>query len=284
VKFYLNLKKDEINNIKFLCVVKTLYYIKLLIDNIWHVVKTYIFIHIYYLFILSKRTMGKRVIPENILKKQRRDADLLKARVAARGAAKTARSTARKEQYKLAEGYFNEYNAADAALVKARRDAKAAGSFYVEAQPKVAFIIRIKGINKLAPKPKKILQLLRLRQLHNGVFVKLNKATWNMIRMIEPFVTFGYPSRETISKLIYKRGYGKVNRSRIPLTDNSIISDALATTDKAGKVTGGITCIESLIHEIATCGADFKRANNFLWPFKLSSPLGGFELKRHSFA
>jgi len=120
--------------------------------------------------------------------------------------------------------------------------------------------------------------------LHNGVFVKLNKATWNMIRIIEPFVTFGYPSRETISKLIYKRGYGKVNRCRIPLTDNSIIEGALATTDKAGKTTTGITCIESLIHEIATCGPDFKRANNFLWPFKLSSPLGGFELKRHSFA
>ena len=145
-------------------------------------------------------------------------------------------------------------------------------------------VIFLFSINKLAPKPKKILQLLRLRQLHNGVFVKLNKATWNMIRIIEPFVTFGYPSRETISKLIYKRGYGKVNRSRIPLTDNSIIADALGTKDKAGAVTGGITCIESLIHEIVTCGPDFKRANNFLWPFKLSSPLGGFELKRHSFA
>jgi large subunit ribosomal protein L7e len=229
--------------------------------------------------------MGKtRVIPENILKKQKRDAALLKARQDRRAAEKTARAKTRKEQYSLAEKYFNEYQAADAALVKARRDAKAAGSFYVEAQPKVAFIIRIKGINKLAPKPKKILQLLRLRQLHNGVFVKLNKATWNMIRMIEPFVTFGYPSRETISKLIYKRGYGKVNRSRIPLTDNSIIADALGTKDKAGAVTGGITCIESLIHEIVTCGPDFKRANNFLWPFKLSSPLGGFELKRHSFA
>ena len=128
------------------------------------------------------------------------------------------------------------------------------------------------------------MQLLRLRQLHNGVFVKLNKATWNMIRIIEPFVTFGYPSRETIRKLVYKRGYGKVNRSRIPLTDNSIIANALGTKDKDGNVNGGITCIESLIHEIATCGPDFKRANNFLWPFKLSSPLGGFELKRHSFA
>jgi len=226
----------------------------------------------------------RRVIPENILKKQARDAKLLKASQDRRAAAKTARGKARKEQSSLAEGYYKEYAAADAALIKARRDAKASGSFYCEAQPKVAFIIRIKGINKLAPKPKKILQLLRLRQLHNGVFVKLNKATWNMIRMIEPFVTFGYPSRETIRKLIYKRGYGKVNRSRIPLTDNSIIANELGTKDKDGNVTGGITCIESLIHEIVTCGPDFKRCNNFLWPFKLCSPLGGFELKRHSFA
>ena len=131
------------------------------------------------------------------------------------------------------------------------------------------------SINKLAPKPKKILNLLRLRQLHNGVFVKLNKATWNMIKMVEPFVTYGFPSRASISKLIYKRGYGKVNRCRLPLTDNSIVEGEL------GK--HGINCVEDLIHEIVTCGPKFKEANNFLWPFKLSSPLGGFEVKRHSF-
>merc|ERR1719198_2471229 len=195
--------------------------------------------------------MGKtRVIPENILKKQKRDANLLKARQDRRAAEKTARAKTRKEQYSLAEKYFNEYQAADAALVKARRDAKASSSFFVEGEPKVAFIIRIKGINKLAPKPKKILQLLRLRQLHNGVFVKLNKATWNMIRIIEPHITFGYPSREMISKLIYKRGHGKVNRSRIPLTDNSIIAGELGQH--------GINCVEDLIHEIVTCGEHFK--------------------------
>jgi hypothetical protein len=44
-----------------------------------------------------------------------------------------------------AEKYYNEYTAADAALVKAKRDAKAKGSFYVEAEPKVAFVIRIRG-------------------------------------------------------------------------------------------------------------------------------------------
>merc|ERR1719197_422866 len=217
-----------------------------------------------------------RVIPENILKKQARDAKLLKARKEKRAADKKDRTAARKTAYANAEKYYNEYNTADAALVKAKRDAKAAGNFFVEGQPKVAFVIRIKGINKLAPKPKKILQLLRLRQLHNGAFVKLNKATWNMIRIVEPFVTYGFPSRSSISNLIYKRGYGKVNRSRIPLTDNSIIAGEL------GKV--GITCVEDLIHEIATCGPKFKEANNFLWPFKLSSPLGGFEIKRHAFA
>jgi len=106
--------------------------------------------------------------------------------------------------------------------------------------------------------------------------VKLNRATWNMIRIIEPFVTYGFPSRTSIQNLIYKRGYGKVNRCRIPLTDNSIIAGELAKH--------GIACIEDLIHEIVTCGPHFKEANNFLWPFKLTSPLGGFEVKRHAFA
>ena len=201
---------------------------------------------------------------------------MLKALKESREQAKKDRAAARKLAAENAEKYFNEYQKADAALIAAKREAKSKGSFYVEEEPKVAFVIRIRGINKLAPKPKKILQLLRLRQLHNGVFVKLNKATWNMIRIIEPFVTYGFPSRATISKLIYKRGYGKVNRSRIPLTDNSIIAGEL------GK--HGIACVEDLIHEISTCGPKFKEANNFLWPFKLSSPLGGFEVKRHAFA
>jgi len=87
----------------------------------------------------------RRVIPENILKKQKRDARLLKARQDGRKAAKDARAKSRKDQFALAEKYFKEYQATDAALVKARRDAKAAGNFFVEAQPKVAFVIRIKG-------------------------------------------------------------------------------------------------------------------------------------------
>jgi 60S ribosomal protein uL30 len=218
---------------------------------------------------------GARVVPENILKKQARDAKVLKALKESRAKAKTDRAAARKVAYANAEKYHNEYNAADAARIKAHRDAKAAGSFFVEDAPKVAVVVRMRGIRKLAPKPKKILQLLRLRQLHNAVFVKLNKATWNMLKMVEPWVTYGFPSRQTVNNLVYKRGSGKVERRRIPLTDNSIISESLGSL--------GITCVEDVVHEIVTCGPNFKKVNNFLWPFKLSSPLGGWEIKRHSF-
>jgi len=41
--------------------------------------------------------------------------------------------------------------------------------------------------------------------------------------------------------------------------------------------------VEDLVHEIYTVGAHFKEANNFLWPFKLSSPLGGFDKKLSHF-
>lgn len=66
------------------------------------------------------------------------------------------------------------------------------------------------SINKVAPKVRKVLQLFRLRQINNGVFVKLNKATVNMLRIAEPYITWGYPNVKSIRELIYKRGYVKV--------------------------------------------------------------------------
>jgi len=59
------------------------------------------------------------------------------------------------------------------------------------------------------------------------------------------------------------------------LTHNGVIEKSL------GKY--GIICIEDLIHEIYTVGPHFKEANNFLWPFKLSSPLGGYKQKRRHY-
>jgi ribosomal protein L30/L7E len=47
------------------------------------------------------------------------------------------------------------------------------------------------SVNDMHPKTRKIMQLLRLRQIFNGVFMKANKATVNMLRRVEPYVTYG---------------------------------------------------------------------------------------------
>lgn len=131
---------------------------------------------------------------------------------------------------------------------------------------------RVYSINKIPPKPRKILQLLRLLQVNNGVFVRLNKATSEMLTIINPYIAYGYPNLKTVRELVYKRGYGKVDKQRVALSDNQIIENAL------GKY--GIVCIEDLIHEIYTVGPNFKQASNFLWPFKLSNPTGGFHSRK----
>ena len=66
-----------------------------------------------------------------------------------------------------------------------------------------------------------------------------------------------YPNRKVVSDMIYKRGYAKVDKQRIPLSSNELIEKYLGEF--------GMICIEDLVHEIQTCGPHFKEANNFIW-------------------
>jgi len=207
-------------------------------------------------------------VPETLLKK-RKTAEQRKAERTKRvGDALKKRKATRRVIFKRAEKYIQEYRKIERSLVRFRRQARKGGNYYVEPQAKVALVVRIRGINGLHPKPRKVLQLLRLRQIHNAVFVKLNKATINMLRLVEPYVAYGYPNLKTVRELVYKRGFLKVDGKRTALTDNQIIADHLANK--------GIICVEDIIHEIFTVGPNFKQVNKFLWPFKLSSPRGGF--------
>merc|ERR1712053_21888 len=93
---------------------------------------------------------------------------------------------------------------------------------------------------------KKVLQLFRLRQINNGVFIKMGK-----------------------------RGFVKINGNRTAITSNDLVEGTL------GKF--GIICVEDLIHEILSVGPNFKYASNFLWPFKLNTPAGGWRKKVNHF-
>jgi large subunit ribosomal protein L7e len=59
--------------------------------------------------------------------------------------------------------------------------------------------------------------------------------------------------------LIYKRGYGKVDKQRVPLTNNAVIEGALGKHD--------ILCVEDLVHEIITTGPNFKQVGTTLLPW-----------------
>jgi 60S ribosomal protein uL30 len=220
---------------------------------------------------VQQPTIAKKApvpVPESAIKK-RKTADALKAkRDELKVKSIKTKKLVRKDIFKRAEKYVKEYRTKERSEVRFRRQAKNNNNFWIAPMPKLLFVIRIRGINNVSPKVRKILQLLRLRQVHNGVFVKMNKAIQNMLFLVEPYVTYGQPNLKTVQELIYKRGFGKVDKQRIPLTDNSIISKVLGAHN--------IICVEDLIHEIVTVGPHFKEANNFLFPFKLSSPLGGF--------
>merc|ERR1712003_263092 len=214
-------------------------------------------------------------VPETLLKR-RKTLEKIKA---ARAASKLKQRKANKEKrnviFTRAENYVKEYRIKERDEIRLRRMAKRDGNFYVPAEAKLAFVIRIRGVNQVSPKVKKALQLLRLRQINNGVFVKLNKSTLNMLRLVEPFIAWGYPNLKTIRELVYKRGFAKVNHQRIPISNNEVVEEVLGSA--------GIICVEDLIHEIFTVGENFKKANNFLWPFKLSCPTGGMRVKTNHF-
>merc|ERR1711898_66463 len=214
-------------------------------------------------------------VPESVLKKRKTQEKLANEKAVATAETKEANKAKRIAAYNNAAKYVKEYRALARARVRMHRQAKAAGNHYVEPEAKLMFVVRIRGLNDMHPKTKKILQIMRLRQINLGVFMKVSKAATEMLKRVEPYLAYGYPNLKSVRELIYKRGFGKVNKQRLPLNDNSVVEAGL------GKY--GIMCMEDLIHEIYTVGPHFREANNFLWPFKLRPAKGGQAKKRKGF-
>jgi len=213
--------------------------------------------------------------PESAVKRaafKTAQSDAFKKAIAAQKAEKKA---LKKSAYERGRKYFKEYRAQAAKLITQRRQAKSNGNFYLEAKPKVAVVTRIRGIANVAPKQRKVLQLLRLRQIFNTVFVKLNKPMQNMLRLVEPYIAYGYPSLKTVRGLVYKRGHLKSHGQRVKLDDNKQIKEKFGKDD--------VVCVEDVVNQIYTAGKHFQKITNGFWPFKLSPPKGGMRQKRRHF-
>ncbi|KAH3742763.1 60S ribosomal protein L7 [Pelomyxa schiedti] len=210
-------------------------------------------------------------MPESIKK-------IVKARIERLAKTRAAKKTKVQKQAETekklvgrAAKWAKEYKARERSLIQKRRDAKLSGNFFREPDARLIFVIRLKGICGLTPRTRKILKLLRLKQINNASFVRVNKATLQMLQLVQPYVAFGYPNLSAVRTLMYKRGYCRIHRQRQRITDNKMISAHLGKHD--------IICMEDLIHEIYTVGKHFTSANKFLAPFKLKNPKGGFRRK-----
>merc|ERR1711934_436523 len=214
-------------------------------------------------------------VPESVLKKRAAQEKLATENAAKAAEEKQERKNKRIAAYTNAKKYAQEYRALAKQRVRTHRQAKAAGNHFVDGEAKLLFVVRIRGLADLHPKTKKILQIMRLRQMNMGVFMKASKAATEMLVRVEPYLSYGYPSLKSVRDLVYKRGFGKINKQRLPLLDNAVVEKGL------GK--HGIMCMEDLVHEIYTVGPHFREANNFLWPFKLRPAKGGQAKKRKGF-
>eukprot|EP00123_Amoebidium_parasiticum_P016924 comp23641_c0_seq1/m.40334 comp23641_c0_seq1/g.40334 ORF comp23641_c0_seq1/g.40334 comp23641_c0_seq1/m.40334 type:complete len:272 (-) comp23641_c0_seq1:737-1552(-) len=223
----------------------------------------------------SEQPVALPTIKESVLKRRKTLEQIREKREAQRKTEKPKKQ--KKETFKRAEHFVAEFVRAKKDEKRLRRSShkvqedkksgkleKAVGD---NPEGRVALVMRIKPMKDSCPKTKKLLHQLNLEQVYSAVFVRLTKQNLTRLKLVEPYVAYGYPSLKTIRELVYKRGFARVDKERLPITDNAMIEREL------GK--HGLVCLEDLVHEISTGGQNFQTVTSFLWPFKLANPHKG---------
>ncbi|KAK4796169.1 hypothetical protein SAY86_028495 [Trapa natans] len=210
-------------------------------------------------------------VSETILKKRKSNEEWALRRKA-QLELRQKRNKSHGNDFKLPEQFIKEYRNKEFDLIKMKHRMKKHKSGQMELKSKLLFVVRIQGKNDMHPLTRKILNKLRLGRIFNGIFIKANETVIDMLQKVEPYITYGYPNLKNVKELVYKKGFARIDKQRVPLTNNNIISQEL------GKY--GILCIQDIVDEIVNVGPHFKEVTNFLWPFSLNKPEGLQKTKR----
>lgn len=140
-----------------------------------------------------------------------------------------------------------------------------------EDKQKLLIAFRHRAHRIASPETAKILKSLRLGQLHNAVFLRNDVETSALLKLVEPYVTWGYPDINTVRNVVFKHGFLNIDNKRTALTSNKQVEDHLGDR--------GIICIEDIIHEIYTVTDNFKAIKRVMVPFQLKAPKDGWKKK-----
>ncbi|XP_019389581.1 PREDICTED: 60S ribosomal protein L7-like 1 [Crocodylus porosus] len=201
-------------------------------------------------------------VPENLLKKRKAYLAIKATQAKQALLDKRKNQKGKQIQFKRLETFVRDSRRKHRDDVRLRRMEQRPGQMVLPQGHKLAFVVRIAEIKGVSLRVRRVIEMLRLRKIFSGTFVKLCSSSLKMLRIVEPYVAWGYPNLKSIRELILKRGQAKINKKKVPLTDNTVIEEHL------GKF--GLICLEDLIHEIYSAGQHFREVNNFLWPFYLS--------------
>ncbi|KAM9740221.1 ribosomal protein uL30-like [Dama dama] len=202
------------------------------------------------------------LVPENLLKK-RKAYQALKATQAKQALLQRKEQRKGKQvKFKRLEWFVHDSWRQLRDRVRLRRLKVKPHALEVPDKHSLAFVVRIERINGVSSVVQRTIARLRLNKIFSGVFVKVTPKTIKTLRIVEPYVTWGFPNLKSVRELILKRGQAKVKNKVIPLTDNTVIEEHLGKFD--------VICLEDLIHEIAFPGKNFQAISRFLRPFQLS--------------
>ncbi|XP_038710276.1 60S ribosomal protein L7-4-like [Tripterygium wilfordii] len=103
-------------------------------------------------------------VPESVLKKNKREEEWALTKKQEVEAAKKKKAETRKLIYNRAKQYAKEYEEEQKEHIYLKLEAMLMCGLYVKPEAKLLFLVRIRGIDAIDPKTRKISQLLRLRQ------------------------------------------------------------------------------------------------------------------------
>ncbi|XP_058061991.1 large ribosomal subunit protein uL30-like [Anopheles bellator] len=137
---------------------------------------------------------------------------------------------------------------------------------------RLVLVFRHRGLHIANKDVLQSLRTLRLPVLRSAAFHLLTPEIHAHLKVVEPFVVWGYPADAIIRELIYKygafRGDGPDKKS-VPMSSNQVVEQRLGHCD--------IICVEDLLNEVITLGPHFDEVRRALRCFILSHPVGGWK-------
>jgi large subunit ribosomal protein L7e len=133
------------------------------------------------------------------------------------------------------------------------------------------FAVRIHQGRHSSDEIKAALREMGLNKKYDGIFVKLDNKGIKKLKALDAYIAYGYITNKSVIELVHRRAFIHHKGKKTALKDNIVVEKELGDQ--------GMVCLEDLSHEIYNVGSNYNVATDFLCPFKLSAPTGGYEKK-----